>query len=36
MRFIAVGSELRFMSQKAQEVIDVIKPQSEKKDIARY
>src|SRR6188768_829471 len=36
MRFIAVGSELRFMSQKAQEVIDVIRPQAEKKDIARY
>jgi 4-hydroxy-2-oxoheptanedioate aldolase len=36
MRFIAIGSELRFMSQKAQEVMDVIRPQSEKKDIARY
>ena len=36
MRFIAVGSDLRFMSQKAQEVLDVIKPQKEKKEIVKY
>ena len=36
MQFIAVGSDLRFMSQKAQEVLDVIKPQKEKKDIVKY
>src|SRR5437763_15033768 len=36
MRFIAVGSELRFMTQKAQEVLDVIKPQKEQKDIVKY
>ena len=36
MRFIAVGSDLRFMSQKAQEVLEVIKPQKEKKEIVKY
>jgi len=36
MRFIAVGSDLRFLSQKAQEVLDVIKPQKEKKEIVKY
>jgi 4-hydroxy-2-oxoheptanedioate aldolase len=36
MRFIAVGSELRFMTQKAQEVLEVIRPAAGKKDIARY
>src|SRR6476646_6254272 len=32
MGFIAVGSELRFRTQKAQEVLEVIKPQKEQKD----
>ena len=36
MRFIAVGSDLRFLSQKAQEVLEVIKPQKEKKEIVKY
>jgi 4-hydroxy-2-oxoheptanedioate aldolase len=36
MRFIAVGSDLRFLSQRAQEVVEAIKPQKEKKDIVRY
>jgi 4-hydroxy-2-oxoheptanedioate aldolase len=36
MRFIAVGSDLRFMSQRAAEVLDVIKPQTEKKEIVKY
>ncbi len=36
MRFIAVGSDLRFLSQKAQEVLDVIKPQKDKKEIVKY
>jgi 4-hydroxy-2-oxoheptanedioate aldolase len=36
MRFIAVGSELRFLTQKAQEVLEVIKPQKEQKDIVKY
>ncbi len=36
MRFIAVGSDLRFMSQKAQEVLDVIHPQKDRKEIVKY
>jgi 4-hydroxy-2-oxoheptanedioate aldolase len=36
MRFIAVGSELRFMSQRAQEVLDVLKPQSERAEMVKY
>ena len=36
MRFIAVGSDLRFLSQRAQEVVEAIKPSKEKKDIVRY
>jgi 4-hydroxy-2-oxoheptanedioate aldolase len=36
MRFIAVGSDLRFLSQRAQEVVEAIRPSKEKKDIVRY
>lgn len=36
MQFIAVGSDLRFLSQKAQEVVEAVQPQQEKKDIVRY
>ena len=36
MQFIAVGSDLRLMSQKAQETLDVLQAAREKKDIARY
>lgn len=36
MQFIAVGSELRFMTQKAQEVLQALKPKEEKKDVVRY
>lgn len=36
MRFIAVGSELRFMSQKAQEVLDVIRPHRERNEVVKY
>jgi 4-hydroxy-2-oxoheptanedioate aldolase len=36
MRFIAVGSDLRFMSQRALEVLEVIKPQKERKEIVKY
>jgi 4-hydroxy-2-oxoheptanedioate aldolase len=36
MRFIAIGSDLRFMSQRAAEVLDVVKPQKEKKEIVKY
>src|SRR5687768_10266599 len=33
MQFLAVGSELRFMTQRAQEVIEVIKPQRERQEV---
>ena len=36
MQFIAIGSELRFMTQKAQEILQAVKPQSEAKEMARY
>jgi 4-hydroxy-2-oxoheptanedioate aldolase len=36
MRFIAVGSDLRFLTQKAQEVVGVIKPQRDQKEIVKY
>jgi hypothetical protein len=36
MQFIAIGSELRFMTQKAQEILQGIRPQSEAKEMARY
>ena len=36
MQFLAVGSDLRMMTQKAQETIEVLKPQRERKDVARY
>jgi 4-hydroxy-2-oxoheptanedioate aldolase len=36
MQFIAVGSDLRMITQKAQETLDILRPQAEKKDIARY
>ena len=36
MQFIAIGSELRFMTQKAQEVLQGIRPQAEAKEMARY
>jgi 4-hydroxy-2-oxoheptanedioate aldolase len=36
MQFIAVGSELRFMTEKAQETLQVLYPEQSKKDIARY
>jgi 4-hydroxy-2-oxoheptanedioate aldolase len=36
MQFIAVGSELRMMTQKAEETLRVIKPAGEQKDLARY
>src|SRR4029078_12823227 len=36
MQFIAVGSDLRMMSQQAQATLDVLRPAGEKKDIARY
>jgi 4-hydroxy-2-oxoheptanedioate aldolase len=36
MRFIAVGSELRMMTQQAQAILGQLKPQSSPKDLARY
>jgi 4-hydroxy-2-oxoheptanedioate aldolase len=36
MRFIAVGSELRFMVQKAQEVLDVVLPNRVRQEIVKY
>jgi len=35
-QFIAIGSELRFMSQMASEVIKTVMPQGEHKELARY
>ena len=36
MQFLAVGSELRMLSQKAEETLAVLHPQRSKKDQARY
>ena len=36
MQFLAVGSDLRMLTQKAQETIDILYPDRSKKDIARY
>ena len=36
MQFIAVGSDLRMMTQKAQETVQALRPTGESKDIARY
>lgn len=36
MQFIAIGSELRFMTHRAQEVIQAVRPQEETKELARY
>jgi 4-hydroxy-2-oxoheptanedioate aldolase len=36
MQFIAIGSDLRMMTQKAQEIVEFIRPAEGKKDIARY
>ena len=36
MQFLAVGSELRFMSQKAEETLAILHLNRSKKDVARY
>jgi 4-hydroxy-2-oxoheptanedioate aldolase len=36
MQFIAIGSELRFMTQRALEVIRAVRPELGDKDLARY
>jgi 4-hydroxy-2-oxoheptanedioate aldolase len=36
MRFIAVGSDLRFLTQKAQEVLGQLRPEAAGRDVVRY
>ena len=36
MRFLAIGSELRFMTQSAQETLKHLNPEEVAKDVARY
>ena len=36
MQFIAVGSDLRMMASKGQEILEAIRPREEKRDLARY
>lgn len=36
MQFLAIGSDLRLMTQKAQEVLKSVRPEDAKKDVARY
>jgi 4-hydroxy-2-oxoheptanedioate aldolase len=36
MQFMAIGSELRFMTQRAQETLAALRPGKEARDVARY
>ena len=36
LQFIAVGSELRMMTERAQETLKALDPQQEAKELARY
>jgi 4-hydroxy-2-oxoheptanedioate aldolase len=36
MQYIAIGSELRFMTQQAQDTLAALKPEEAAKDLARY
>jgi hypothetical protein len=36
MQFIAVGSEMRMMTERAQETLAGLNPQHEAKELARY
>ena len=36
MQFLAIGSDLRFMTQKAQEILQSLQPKTEAQDVARY
>jgi 4-hydroxy-2-oxoheptanedioate aldolase len=36
MQFLAVGSELRFMTQKAQEILRAVRPEASDRELARY
>jgi 4-hydroxy-2-oxoheptanedioate aldolase len=36
MQFIAIGSELRMMTERGQEIVRAVRPKEEGKDLARY
>jgi 4-hydroxy-2-oxoheptanedioate aldolase len=36
MQFIAVASELRMMTAKAEEFLKTLKPEAQARDVARY
>jgi hypothetical protein len=36
MQFIAIGSELRMMTEKAAEILRVVHPEGEQKEIVKY
>jgi 4-hydroxy-2-oxoheptanedioate aldolase len=36
MQFLAIGSDLRMMTQQAQETLQRLRPEEEKQDVARY
>jgi 4-hydroxy-2-oxoheptanedioate aldolase len=36
MQFLAIGSDLRMMTQKAQETLATLRPNQGAKDVARY
>jgi 4-hydroxy-2-oxoheptanedioate aldolase len=36
MQFLAIGSDLLFMSKAAQEMLTAVRPEGGKKDVARY
>ena len=36
MRFIAIGSELRFMGERAQEVLRQVRPDEKQEEVVRY
>lgn len=36
MQFLAIGSDLRLMTQKAQETVKALRPQQEAKELAKY
>jgi 4-hydroxy-2-oxoheptanedioate aldolase len=36
MRFIAIGSELRFMGERAQEILKQIRPDQKQEEVVRY
>jgi 4-hydroxy-2-oxoheptanedioate aldolase len=36
MQFIAVGSDLRFMTQKASETLKALNPEASQKELVKY